>query len=155
MPSGRDLERALGTAYHSLNRRERTEVELRRHLEGRGFEASTVDEAVAVLQEQGYVDDAAYAQRFTEDRRRLDGWGSERIERRLLSLGVAPEHIEAAVSQDPRWELQAAMELLRRRFPEPPADDRGRSRALGVLVRRGYDLELAHEALRAHERRAG
>ena len=40
----------------------------------------------------GYVDDARYAQRFAEDRRRLDAWGSERIERRLRELGVEHEH---------------------------------------------------------------
>jgi regulatory protein len=152
--SGTDLDRALEFAYRSLNRRDRTEIELRRDLERRGVTAAAIDGALAVLRDRGYVDDAAYARRFAEDRRRLDAWGAERIERRLLAAGVAPEHVERAVAQDPRWELDAAIELLRRRFPDPPADDRGRSRALGVLVRRGYDLELAHDALRAHEREA-
>jgi regulatory protein len=152
--SGADLERALKVAYRSLNRRDRTEMELRRQLEARGIDGMAIDEALALLRDQGYVDDGAYARRFAEDRRRLDSWGAERIERRLLAAGVAPEHVERAVGQDPRWELEAAIDLLRRRFPDPPADDRGRSRALGVLVRRGYDLELAHDALRAHAREA-
>ena len=34
----------------------------------------------------------------------------------------------------------------------PPADERGRERALGLLVRRGYALELAYDAVRAFER---
>jgi regulatory protein len=148
-----DLDRALEYAYRALNRRDRTEVQLRGDLQRRGTDPAAVEQAIALLREQGYIDDAAYARRFAEDRRRLDSWGSERIERRLLAAGVAPEHIEPAVTLgDPRWELDAAVELLRRRFPEPPRDDRGRSRALGVLVRRGYDLELAHDAVRAHER---
>ena len=49
---------------------------------------------------------------------------------------------------------EAAIELLRRRLSEPPRDDRGRERALGLLVRRGYDLELAYDAVRAFERAA-
>ncbi len=151
-----DLERALEYAYRSLNRRDRTEMQLRRDLERRGTAPAAAEQAIALLHEQGYLDDAAYARRFAEDRRRLDSWGSERIERRLLAAGIAPEHIEPAIGlEDPRWELDAALELLRRRFPEPPRDDRGRSRALGVLIRRGYDLELAHDAVRAHERAAG
>ena len=44
------------------------------------------------------------------------------------------------------------MALLRRRFPSPPHDDRERNRALGVLVRKGYESDLAHEAVRALER---
>ena len=42
------------------------------------------------------------------------------------------------------------MALLRRRFPDPPATPRDRDRALGVLVRKGYELELAHDAIRRH-----
>jgi regulatory protein len=34
--------------------------------------------------------------------------------------------------------------------PEPPATTRERDRALGILVRKGYDLELAWAALRRH-----
>ena len=144
------LEQALDLAYRHLAKRDRTETELRRHLEGRGVQAPTVDAAVAELERQGYLDDARYARRFAEDRRTLDSWGAERIEQRLLAVGVAPELVEAAVAQRPAEdELEAAVALLRRRFPEPPADDRDRNRALGVLVRRGYDLELAHDAIRS------
>ena len=34
--------------------------------------------------------------------------------------------------------------------PTPPATPRDRERALGMLVRKGYELELAHDALRRH-----
>ena len=44
------------------------------------------------------------------------------------------------------------MALLRRRFRTRPADDRERERALGMLVRKGYELELAYDAVRAFER---
>jgi hypothetical protein len=36
---------------------------------------------------------------------------------------------------------------LRRRFAEPPSDRRTRERALGVLIRKGYESDLALEAL--------
>ena len=44
--------------------------------------------------------------------------------------------------------MAAALELLRRRFPAPPADARERDRALGILVRRGLRADLAFDALR-------
>ena len=101
--------------------------------------------------QQGYLDDASYAQRFADDRRRLDAWGAERIERKLLSLGIAREIVAAAVGeQDHQGEMEAALELLARRFPDPPSTPRERDRALGVLVRKGYELELAHDAIRRH-----
>ncbi len=42
--------------------------------------------------------------------------------------------------------------LLRTRIRQPPDSDRERDRALGLLARRGYELELAYDAVRAFER---
>ena len=82
---------------------------------------------------------------------RLDAWGAERIERRLRALGVAPEHVAAALGeQDHEGELEAALALLRRRVPAVPETARERDRALGMLVRKGYELELARDALRRY-----
>jgi regulatory protein len=146
-------ERALELAVAYLGRRDRTAAEIRRHLAGRDVGEPAADAAVAELQRMGYVDDARYARVFAEDRRALDAWGSQRIERRLLALGVDREHIAAAIGErDGETELDAALELLRRRCRETPSNERERERALGMLVRKGYDLELAYDAVRAFER---
>ena len=145
------LQHARDLAWRALNRRERTVTEMARLLAGKRVEPSAIDAVVGELREQGYLDDASYAQRFADDRRRLDAWGSDRIERKLRQLGVAPEHIAAAIAERPQEdELEAALALLRRRVPDPPATPRERDRALGILVRKGYDLELAYDALRRH-----
>jgi regulatory protein len=145
------IEHARALAWRALNRRDRTVAELARGLAAKRVEPEAIEVVVAELCEQGYLDDAGYAIRFADDRRRLDGWGAERIERRLRALGVDPELIAAAVGeQDGAGELEAALELLRRRFPDPPSTPRERDRALGVLVRKGYELELAYDALRRH-----
>ena len=145
------LQHARDEAWKALNRRERTVAELVRLLAAKRVEPDAIDAVVAELLEQGYLDDASYAQRFADDRRRLDAWGAERIERKLLSLGIDRELIAAAIGeQDRDGELEAALEILARRFPEPPRTPRDRDRALGVLVRKGYGLELAHDALRRH-----
>ena len=145
------LQHARDVAWKALNRRERTVAELARLLAAKRVEPAAIEAVLAELLEQGYLDDASYAQRFADDRRRLDAWGAERIERKLLSLGIDRELIAAAVGeQDRAGEMEAALELLARRFPEPPRTPRERDRALGVLVRKGYDLELAHDALRRH-----
>jgi regulatory protein len=149
----RRLERALGLAYRHLGKRDRTAAQVRRHLAGRGVEEETAERAVAELERLGYLDDARFARVFADDRRRLDGWGPERIERALLAAGVDGELIAAAVgARDAADELAAAVELLRRRCREVPASERERERALGILARKGYDLELAYDAVRAFER---
>jgi regulatory protein len=149
--------RALALAYAYLNRRERTESELRAYLQRRELAADEVDAAVAELVELGYVDDARYVRLFVEDKRALAEWGSERIRRALHERGVDRELIERALAAehadgDGDGELDRALALLRRRFPEPPADRRERDRALGVMIRKGYDSELALDALDAYGR---
>jgi regulatory protein len=149
------LQHALEVAYRFLGRRDRTAAEVRERLEAEKIDAEVADEAIAELTRQGYLDDARYAQRFAEDRRTIDAWGAERIERRLLAVGVDPALIAVALGErDGAEELEAALAVLRRRFPRAPADDRDRDRALGILVRKGYDLDLAYDAVRAYERNA-
>ena len=120
-PEADPVERARALAWRSLNKRDRTVDEVGGMLLGKRVEPAVADQVVTELIELGYLDDARYAERFAEDRRRLDAWGSDRIARRLRELGVDREAIEAAVAaQDPEEELAAALELLRRRCPAPP-----------------------------------
>lgn len=149
-------ERALELALRHLSRRDRTEAELRSHLAAKDVGAPEADAAVVEISRMGYLDDGRYARTFAEERRNLDAWGAERIERRLIELGVDREHIAAALAEhDGADELEAALELLRRRFGRAVlGGERERERALGVLVRKGYELELAYDAVRAFERAA-
>jgi regulatory protein len=145
------LQHARDLAWRALNRRERTVAEMARILAGKRVEPSVIEEVVGELVEQGFIDDARYARQFAEERRRLDSWGTERIARRLRALGIGREEIDGALEAQPdEDELDAALSVLRRRFPVPPSTPRDCERALGVLVRKGYELELAHDALRRH-----
>jgi regulatory protein len=149
------LQQALDFAYRYLGHRDRTVAEVRRHLEHKRVEPDTMNAAIAELTHLGYLDDARFAQRFVEDRRTLDAWGAERIERKLLSAGVAADLIAAALAdRDAEDEIAAALQVLQRRFRTAPATDRDRERALGFLVRKGYELELAYDAIRAYGRSA-
>lgn len=145
------LQHARDLAWTALNRREHTVAEMRRLLDRKRVEPEVVATILQELLDGGWLDDAGYARRFAEDRRNLDGWGSERIARRLRALGVARDHVEAAVrARAGEDERDAALELLRRRFPDPPGTPREVQRALGVLVRRGYELELSYDVLRRY-----
>jgi regulatory protein len=147
------LQHALDLSYRYLGFRDRTVVEVRRHLEAKRVEPDTIEQTVAELQELDYLDDARFARRFVEDRRSLDHWGNERIERKLLLSGVAPDLVAAALAErEDGGELEAALTVLARRFREPPETDRDRERALGFLVRKGYELEIAYDAIRAYGR---
>jgi regulatory protein len=153
------IQRALEHAYAYLNKRERTEAEVRRRLEQRGLDPQAIHAALDVLIDQGLLDDARFARLFVEDKRQLDQWGSERIRRTLIERGIERDVVEAALkdrgdsdTEDGPSELDRALALLRQRFAAPPVQRRDRDRALGVLIRKGYDSELALDALTAYAR---
>jgi regulatory protein len=150
-----DRERAIDLAYRAIATRERTVSELRTYLERKRVGPRAIEVAVAELTEAGFLDDARFARRFAEDKRVLELWGSERIAGDLRRRGIDPDLIQEATGASSRSdELASALVLLAQRHAKPPSNDRERDKAWRLLVRRGYQPELAYEAVRAHERRA-
>ncbi len=141
-------------ALRALSYKERTEAELRAWLAEREVAEVEIEEVIALLMDAGAIDDASFARRYAEDKRALAGWGPDRITAALESRGVSRAHIEAALEgEDADAQLQRAVALLADRGMSCDGD-RERERALGLLVRRGYPLELAYEAVRRVERLA-
>jgi regulatory protein len=107
---------------------------------------------IARLVTDGLVDDERFARRYAEDKRELAGWGPERIREALLARGVAADLVEAALEgEDEAEQVRRAVAMLGERGLRCDSDPE-RERALRLLVRRGYALELAYEAVRAAER---
>ena len=123
---------------------------MRRRLDRAGVDEATIELALDELRGRRYIDDAGYAQRYAEDRRALDGWGPERIRLRLEQVGVDDELIERALGvRETEDELEAAIAVLEKRMTAVGSDDdRARRRAVGLLLRRGYESELAYTAVR-------
>ncbi|WP_157260849.1 regulatory protein RecX [Patulibacter minatonensis] len=150
------LQHAITLAYRHLSKRDRTIAEVRGHLEKKSIDATSVQGAIAELVEVGYLDDARYAERFVEDKRRLEGWGSLRIEQGLRKTGIDAALIDAALADDPLKDDEdvLAVEALEQRLRgAAPDGDRGRQKALRMLATKGYALETAYAAVRTYERR--
>ena len=152
------LQRGLDLAYAYINRRDRSVAEVRAQLERKGVSERLRGAAIETLCEQGFLNDDRFAHLFVSDKRTLEQWGSDRIRRGLLARGIDRDLADAALAETPvdeageETELDRALALLRRRFPDPPDDRRERERALGVLLRKGYESDLALDALAAHAR---
>ncbi len=103
---------------------------------------------VARLIERGYVDDRRFATGALE-RARRQGASTARIRARLASKGISQSLIEELLSEEaPEIEIESAWKLARRRrlgpYCEDPAERRAsRKRHLGVLLRQGFEHEIA------------
>lgn len=141
-------------ALAALRRKERTSADLARWLDRRGYGSAEVATAIERLTKAGELDDERFALRFAEDKRELSGWGAERIREALLARGIEPSLAEAVLAAETHSDqVDRASELLVRRG-QSLEDDTGRARALGFLTRRGYEYEIAYEAVRSAAGRA-
>lgn len=146
---------AFELAVGAISRKERTVAELREWLSDRELEEADVEETVDRLISMGGLDDERYARCFAEDKRELSGWGPERIRETLLGRGIERSVAERVAEVETAGaQVERASQLLVKRG-EPPCDGPSRARALAFLRRRGYDSEVAYDAIRHVGRTAG
>jgi len=150
---GRERERqdALVAAVGALRRRERTVAEMHVWLREREVPEDVVDDVISDLIEVGELDDDRFAHAFAADKRELSGWGSARIEAALVDRGLERSLAETASHEDRDDQIERAVALVLARHGAPE-DETERARALSFLTRRGYDYELAYDAIRRAER---
>jgi|SRR5204862_1734156 regulatory protein len=145
---------AFEAALAALDRKERTAHELARWLKQREFGLDEIEVALRRLFEAGILDDERFARRFAEDKRDLAGWGAERIREALVARGVENSTVESVLAADSYGDqLERAREVLMRRG-RPLEANADRQRALDYLMRRGYEYEIAYEAVRLLSARA-
>jgi regulatory protein len=123
--------------------------QLRHKLRTRGFHGETVAALVAELQGRGLLDDAAYAQRWLEQRR-TRGYGRLRIVAELRERGVAASVAEAACAAEPlEVELATATAAASRQAPHLAGLERDRARAKLArhLHNRGFGGDTIHRVL--------
>lgn len=144
-------DEVLAKALGAIGRKERTVSEMRIWLGDREIEPEEIDRVVNFLIENEALNDRKFAIEFTADKREISGWGQTRIRENLRKRGMPEGLIREALAKDSgETEVDRAASLLEERGADL-SDDRGRSRALGLLSRRGYSAEEAYAAIRRND----
>jgi regulatory protein len=148
-------------AVRFLGSRPRSRWELDRRLRRAGVGESAIATTLDRLAELGYVDDAAFARWWGEQRDRHAPRGHRMIEAELRRQGVDRDVIDAYREEHrspprapedanlPGSELERAKEALARHLKGRalPDDARARQRIGMFLVRRGFDPDTVRAAL--------
>jgi regulatory protein len=140
-------------ALNMLAFRGRSSAELTRALVRKGAERSIVDHAIARLQEQGLLDDAAFAQSFARAKVLGANQSRRRVQQHLARKGVAREVSDAAIAAvfeeegiDQREMVEAvARKKIRSLNKLDPSVQKRRLYAF--LARRGFDAEDIRAAM--------
>lgn len=139
------MQRALAL----LTRREHSRHELVRKLKQRGVEADAAAAAIDRLTEDGWQDDARFAESVVRNRAG-SGYGPAYIRAELGTHGLPGELVEAALAgYEGDW-IDNARQLLQRRHPQALAGEREACRkAAEFLLRRGFGMAQVRAALAA------
>ena len=145
------------SALRILSYRFNSVAELRTKLRAKRFETADIDEALARLADEGWLDDARFAGAFVRTRQSKK-IGARRIERELQAAGVDRETVQRAIREntDPereREDLSAAYAkrrriLIRRYGPEYLDSTEGRKKLTAFLLKQGYDAALIRSVVK-------
>jgi len=137
------LSQAIVQAFGWLRTRDLSTQEVAHRLAVRGYTDSEIAEAIEWLCAEGYLSDARLSARLAERYTAEQPSGHLRIEREFARRGLEPPRLE----ED---EESRAVRALRMQFGEPPdaCEQRDCARWFRFLLRRGFEPEVAQDALR-------
>jgi regulatory protein len=161
-PEPPDAAKAMEIAVGYLGTRPRTRWETERRLRRAGATDSIITETIERLAGLGYLDDAAFARWWGEQRDRHAPRGSRMIESELRQHGVPRDVIEGYRGEHaaperrpedesvPSTEAERAADVLARhlRGRQLPTDQKALQRIGMFLMRRGFDPESVRSAIR-------
>lgn len=142
---------AYDAAARYLAARPRSTLEVRRHLTKKRYDEREIADALARLREAGYVDDAAFARYWLDQRARFKPKGSLGLRSELRAKGVSASVITAALDEAGagRNEADVASAALASRLARwgDLTPNERKARAQHLLRQRGFTFDVISEVL--------
>ena len=139
--------RARDAALRYLAVRPRSVAEVRRQLQRKGFDQSTIQQVIDRLLEWGYLNDEEFARSWVAERERFRPRGRIALRQELRNKGVSDEIIDRVLADvDPEASARAALapRLRQWRHLEWRAF---RQKATAYLARRGFSYDIIDDVV--------
>lgn len=140
-------EMAYERCLHYLSYRPRSMWEMRRYLQKKGVDESTIDEVLERLTRAGLVDDVEFAQFWVENRKEHRPRGPWALRDELRRKGVPRDIIEQVLENKDLEEKKGAMQVAEKKLRRLRGLDQRtfRRRMWGYLERRGFSYGVCRE----------
>lgn len=137
---------ALKYALRLITRTDRTEAQLRQKLAVRGFSEEEIEDAVAYLKENGFIDDAKFiekAEKIAEDR----FLGNMGLKDYFARKGIDKELLDRLPQVD---EFSIAQKLIRKKahLLRDVSQEKKKAKIAGFLLRRGFSWDTINKCLK-------
>jgi regulatory protein len=104
-------------AFRLLGRRQHSASELKRKLWNKDYEQKLIDEVIAHLNKNGYLNDKEFALTFVQEKSKTKNWSTKRIKGELFKRGIAAKLIDKILSDRSKEEdFESAMILAKKKY---------------------------------------
>ena len=137
---------ALDKALTHLSATRKTEKEIRKFLEGKGYLSSVVEYVLEKLRGYDFVNDGEYAEVYVESSVKRKGGRLIRME--LRSKGVAEEDIDNALNNlSEGAEMDTAKQILQKYMRNKLIDRESLQKAYRYLLGKGFDYDVVKSVI--------
>jgi len=148
-------ERVLASALRSLGRRPHSVYELKIKLLGKGMDDGAVNSVLSRLQEDNYLDDLDFAERFIEYGLVKKLWGQMKVRAELQRRGVAREIVDELFANPDviEKEISGAKRFIEKKYflgnqSGEVFDKKLKNEIISKLKRRGYSWDVIGDIIR-------
>lgn len=141
-------EKALEKCRRYCAWQERAHVEVRRKLFQYGLYASQVEECVAQLIEEGFLQEQRFAEAFAGGKFRMKQWGRLKIEKKLQFLQLSPRCIAQALQTIDEKEYRQTLKQIIIKKMGNNKEETQKHKAARFAVGKGYEPELVWDVIR-------
>ncbi len=139
---------AFDKALTHLSATRKTEKQIRVYLQGKGSLEDVIDYVVEKLRSYNFLNDGEYAEAYVEMAAKRKGGKLIRME--LRGKGVSDSEIdEALLGLDEDTQVSAATEMVKKYMRGKVADVQTLQKAYRYLMSKGFDYDVAKQALSA------
>ncbi|MBI1770158.1 MAG: RecX family transcriptional regulator [Bacteroidetes bacterium] len=156
LPSGNrkpeigNLQEALSKIYRYCAYQERSHREVKGKLFEYGLPSSEVDEILARLITEGFLNEERYAKAFAGGKFRMMKWGKLKIQRELEMEGLTSKCVSRGLAEiDPKDYSKTLLSLVKKKSIQIVESDpfKKKNKIARFAIGKGYEPELVWELL--------
>ena len=147
-----DIERAKSRAINYISGKLKTKYEVRLKLKENGFAEDVIDEVLDILEKEEYLNDKVYCEIFIEDKKKLNGYGKNKIKSLLNQKGISKNIFEDFLNEfeyDEEFDNALKMGIKKLELLSNEEDNfKKKQKIINYLTYRGFGFDVINDVLK-------
>lgn len=147
-----DIERAKSRAINYISGKLKTKYEVRLKLKENGFAEDVIDEVLDILEKEEYLNDKVYCEIFIEDKKKLNGYGKNKIKSLLIQKGISKNIFEGFLNEfeyDEEFDNALKMGIKKLELLSNEEDNfKKKQKIVNYLAYRGFGFDVINDVLK-------